>query len=73
MAVERPFSCLHCGCKKFLLVTRSCLHVDFGKEGAIEVHPFLEGSFDVGFDFICDNCKRGVSRVAADEMRREVI
>ena len=69
----KEFSC-GCGSKEFILFQRKETLVDYGKEGAIEGHPFI-ASLDLRATSIeCYSCGKAVTNnILFQEMLREVI
>ena len=71
----KEFSCPKCRCKRFWRRRVVELLVDFGREGAIEGHPRLEGperAYTIP-NFVCAECGSAVSMAVCKEMEAEII
>jgi len=70
----KEFKCLECGCKRFWRRRVVELLVDFGREGAIEGHPMLEGpekAYTIP-NFVCAACGSAVPMTMCKEIETEV-
>jgi len=71
------FSCPKCGCKRFTLVKKNFIDVDFSQEGAIKGHPAISRHLveqDSGFEyFLCYECGEEVPTEQGEKMFVEVI
>lgn len=66
--------CPWCNGTRFYMRVEQVTLVDFGREGAIEGHPFIENSTsDKPVEFACTRCLAVVPHGKASKMRREVI
>ena len=71
----KSFSCPKCGCKRFWRRRVVQSLVDFGREGAIESHPRIEGperAYTIP-NFVCAECGSATPMEMAKEMEVEVI
>ena len=71
----KEFSCPKCHCKRFWRQRVVELLVDFGREGAVEGHPFIEGperEFTEG-TFICAECGFVIRGETAHSMNAEIL
>ncbi len=71
----KSFSCHKCGCKRFWRRRSSELLIDFGREGAVEGHPALEGpekTYTPPY-FVCAECGVAAPMEMCKEMEAEIV
>ena len=69
----KEFSC-ECGSKEFILFQRKETLVNFGKEGAIEDHPYITSLSLHATSIECYSCGKTIEdSILFQEMLREVI